>query len=162
MECLLHLIIFCSVYGFQLLHINILVGLCFFFFSRWCSSKLHQLHFVFMKSPHHFSPRYTWWFLGQANSQNPSAMRQRPWCCSHAASLCPYPQRPWWTTVIPMTSEQNILTSVSLSSDGPMLAKQPSCNEYATQPRILVSTTIIRIWWVFIDLKMISSCDIFN
>ena len=41
-----------------------------------------------------------------------------------------------------------------------MLAKQPSCNESATQPRILVSTTtIIRTWWVFIELKMNSGSD---
>ena len=44
-----------------------------------------------------------------------------------------------------------------------MLAKRRSCNESATQRRILVSsTTIIRTWWVFIDLKMNSASDIFN
>ena len=36
-----------------------------------------------------------------------------------------------------------------------MLAKRRSCNESVTQPRTLVSTTIRRTWWVFIDLKII-------
>ena len=36
-----------------------------------------------------------------------------------------------------------------------MLAKRRSCNESATRPRILVSTTKLgRTWWVFRDLKM--------
>ena len=36
-----------------------------------------------------------------------------------------------------------------------MLAKRRSCNESVTRPRILVSTTIRRTWWVFIDMKII-------
>ena len=71
-------------------------------------------------------------------------------------------QQPWRAPAIPMISEQNSLTSVSLWSDGPMLAKRRSCNESATQQRILASTTIRRTWWVFIDLKLISASDIFN
>ena len=41
-----------------------------------------------------------------------------------------------------------------------MLAKLRSCNEFAIQPRTLVSTMMIRTWWAFRDLIMNSAADI--
>ena len=69
------------------------------------------------------------------------------------------PQPPWAT---PMTSERSILAFVFLWSVGLTLAKRRSCNESATPPRTPVSTTTIRTWWAFVELKMNSLLIFFS